>query len=204
MAGDPAGTPDEAEGSLSSVKRKLMVWDPGNRAKWLRYSAAVLVIFAAAAIRLHFLEVLGFRVAFITLYPAVAVAALFGGFGPGFLSTVLSVALANYFWMEPVGGFGITNIADLTSIIVFLFSCTLIGFLAEATYAPRPAPIELKNNRDLAQSGKRGLSIFSGARAGTASSFRTPTVPSYVGRATAASLFSMNMLRSCSATVGTR
>jgi len=133
-----------------------MLWDPSNRAKWLRYSAAVLVVFAAAAIRLQFLEVLGFRVTFITFYPAVAVAALFGGFGPGFLSTVLSVAIANYFWMEPVGGFGITNIADLTSIIVFLFSCTLIGFLAEATYRSQARAHRAEEQSRLAAEREKG------------------------------------------------
>src|SRR5208283_4518647 len=111
-----------------------MIWDRTNRPVWLRCTVGVLAAVLAAAIRLQFLEILELRVTFLTFYPAVAVAALYGGLGPGLLATVVSAALANYFWMEPVGQFGITNSADLISMIVFLASGTLISSLAEATY----------------------------------------------------------------------
>jgi PAS domain S-box-containing protein len=94
----------------------------------------VLVAILAAAIRWQFFEVLELRVTFLTFYPAVAVAALYGGLGPGLLATVVSAALADYFWMEPVGSFAITNSADLISMIVFVASGALISYLAEATY----------------------------------------------------------------------
>jgi len=94
----------------------------------------VLVAIIAAAIRLQFLEVLELRVTFLTFYPAVAVAALYGGFSAGLLATVVSAALADYFWIEPVGQFAITNSADLLSMAVFIASGTLISYLAEATY----------------------------------------------------------------------
>ncbi|HIJ69154.1 MAG TPA: PAS domain S-box protein, partial [Deltaproteobacteria bacterium] len=94
----------------------------------------VFVAIIAAAIRLQFLEILELRVIFLTFYPAVAVAALYGGFGAGLLATFVSAVLADYFWMEPVGQFGITNSADLISIVVFLASGALISYLAEAAY----------------------------------------------------------------------
>jgi PAS domain S-box-containing protein len=111
-----------------------MIWDRTNRQLWLRCTVGVLVAIIAAAIRLQFLEILELRVTFLTFYPAVAVAALYGGLGPGLLATVVSAALANYFWMEPVGSLAIANFADLISIIVFLSSGALISSLAEATY----------------------------------------------------------------------
>ncbi|MGO9372596.1 MAG: PAS domain S-box protein [Syntrophobacteraceae bacterium] len=111
-----------------------MIWDRTNRPVWLRCAVGVLVAIIAAAIRLQFLEVLELRVTFVTFYPAVAVAALYGGFGPGLLATVVSAVLADYFWMEPVGQFAITNSADLISMVVFLASGTLISYLAETTY----------------------------------------------------------------------
>ena len=52
----------------------------------------------------------------------------------GLLATVVSAALADYFWMEPVGQFAITNFADLISMVVFLASGALISYLAEAAY----------------------------------------------------------------------
>ncbi len=111
-----------------------MLWDRTNRPVWLRCTLGVLLAIIAAVIRLQFLGILELRVPYLTSYPAVAVAALYGGFGAGLLAAVVSAALADYFWMEPVGQFGITNSADLLSIGVFLASCTLIAYLAEAAY----------------------------------------------------------------------
>ena len=111
-----------------------MIWDRTNRPVWLRCTVGVLAAVIAAAIRLQFLEILELRAAFVTFYPAVAVAALYGGFVSGLLATAVSAAFASYFWMEPVGRFAITNSADLLSMVVFLASCTLISYLAETTY----------------------------------------------------------------------
>jgi PAS domain S-box-containing protein len=94
----------------------------------------VLLAVIAAAIRLQFLEILELRVTFLTFYPAVTVAALYGGLGPGLLATGVSAVLADYFWMEPVGRLAITNSADLMSMVVFLASGALISYLAEVTY----------------------------------------------------------------------
>ena len=111
-----------------------MIWDRTNRPVWLRCAVGVLAAVIAAAIRLQFLGTLELRATFLTFYPAVAVAALYGGFVAGLLATVVSAVLANYFWMEPVGQFAIANSADLLSIIVFLASGGLVSYLAEATY----------------------------------------------------------------------
>jgi PAS domain S-box-containing protein len=111
-----------------------MVWDRTDRPQWLRCTAGVLVAIIAAGIRWHFLEVLELRAPFLTFYPAVAIAWLYGGFSAGLTATVVSAAFADYFWMEPVGQFGIANSADLMSMVVFLASGTLISYLAEATY----------------------------------------------------------------------
>ncbi|MGO9019543.1 MAG: PAS domain S-box protein [Syntrophobacteraceae bacterium] len=111
-----------------------MFWDRTNRPVWLRFTVGVLVVVAAAAVRLQFLGVLELHSPFLTFYPAVAIAALYGGFGPGLLATVVSAALADYFWIEPVGQFGIANATDLISMVIFLASCALISYLAEAAY----------------------------------------------------------------------
>ena len=111
-----------------------MVWERTNRPLWLRCTVGIFVALIAAAIRLQFLEVLEFRVTFLTFYPAVAVAALYGGFSGGLPATVVSAVLANYYWMEPVHQFAITGFADLISMVIFLAGGTLISYLAEATY----------------------------------------------------------------------
>jgi PAS domain S-box-containing protein len=111
-----------------------MIWDRTNRPVWLRYAVGVLLAVIAAAIRFQFFGILELRAPFVTFYPAVMVAALYGGLGPGLLATVISAALADYFWIEPVGQFAITNFADLISFVIFLSSGALISYLAEATY----------------------------------------------------------------------
>src|SRR5208283_2566434 len=99
-----------------------MIWDRTNRPVWLRCSVGVLAAVLAAAIRLQFLEVLELRAAFLTFYPAVAIAALYGGLEAGLTATAVSAVLADYFWVEPVGSFAITNPADLISVGIFLAS----------------------------------------------------------------------------------
>ena len=116
------------------MQGKIIVRDRSNRPIWLRCAVGVLVVIIAAAIRLQFLGILERRATFLTFYPAVAVAALYGGFRAGLLATVVSAALADYFWIDPVGQFSITNSADLISMVVFLVSGTLISYLAGATY----------------------------------------------------------------------
>ena len=112
-----------------------MRWDRTNRPVWLRCIVGVFVAVLAAAIRLEFLEVLELRAAFVTFYPAVAVAALYGGFVAGLLATVVSAAFAAYFWMEPIGQFAITNLADLISMVIFFVGGAMISYLAEAMYS---------------------------------------------------------------------
>ena len=51
--------------------------------------------------------------AFITFYPAVMLAALYGGLRAGMLATLLSAAAADYFWMEPAGSFRIARSSRL-------------------------------------------------------------------------------------------
>ncbi len=111
-----------------------MLWDRTNRPVWLRCAVGVLLAVIAAAIRLQFLEILGLRATFLTFYPAVVVAALYGGFSAGLPATAVSSVLADYFWIEPVGRLAITDSADLMSLVVFLASGALISYLAEAAY----------------------------------------------------------------------
>jgi len=66
---------------------------------------------------------------FIFFFPLIALAAWFGGFGPGVLATVLSAAIADYFFFEPLhtwvvypherwafGAFGLAALAILGAI----------------------------------------------------------------------------------------
>jgi PAS domain S-box-containing protein len=60
----------------------------------IAYIAAILITLSAAAIRYELYPIWGSQFRFITLYPAVALAAWLGGFGPGLVATIISVVCA--------------------------------------------------------------------------------------------------------------
>ncbi|MGA3113692.1 MAG: PAS domain S-box protein [Syntrophobacteraceae bacterium] len=132
-----------------------MIWDRTNRPVWLRCTAGVLAAVIAAAIRFQFLEIIELRATFLTFYPAVVVAALYGGISAGLVATIVSAALADYFWVEPVGQFSIANSADLLSMIVFLASGALISCLAEAAYRAQARAHEAEELSKLAAESEK-------------------------------------------------
>ena len=111
-----------------------MIWNRTSRPAWLSYSASVTIVLIAAAIRWQFLEILGFHAVFVTFYPAVAIAALLGGSGPGVLATIASAILADYFWIRPVGQLVISDVTDLINFALFLASGIFISYLIESAY----------------------------------------------------------------------
>ena len=102
-----------------------------------RYGVALAFVFAAAALRLFAFPLRETQTLFATFYPAVMLAALYGGFRAGLLATVLSAALADYLWMEPLGHFAIKDPADVMSLAIFLLSCTMISWITEAMHRAR-------------------------------------------------------------------
>ena len=93
---------------------------------------ALAIALAAAVLRMVFLRDMGTSFGFLTFYPAVALAALYGGLWAGLSAAVLSAALADYFWIEPTGSFRVAHVTDLVAIGVFLLCSALISMIAEA------------------------------------------------------------------------
>lgn len=108
-----------------------MFWDLKTRRSWVGYAVAVLIVAIATAVRLELLQSLGMRAPYITFYPAVTLAAVFGGLAPGLLATALAAALVSFLWIEPVGHITIESSADVLSIVVFILSCMLISIICE-------------------------------------------------------------------------
>jgi PAS domain S-box-containing protein len=99
----------------------------------LWYVAAIVVVAAATLVRLGFLGSLGTRAVFVTFYPAVMLAALYGGLPAGLLATVLSGLAADYFWLEP-HGFGIADPADWLAVAIFAGSGVMVSVVTEAMH----------------------------------------------------------------------
>ena len=95
------------------------------------------MVVAAALLRLLFLPGLGTNVPYITFYPAVAIAALYGGLRAGFLTLALSAAAAIYFWIEPMHTLTSRNPFDWLLLGTFLTTTALISVVAEAMHRAR-------------------------------------------------------------------
>jgi PAS domain S-box-containing protein len=115
-----------------------MLWDRSGHLKWKRYLVAILAVALATAIRAELLGMLGGRVLYLTYYPAVMVAALYGGFPAGLLATFLSALAATLWWEKPVAiPFNIGDGLDLLATTVFVGACSMISYLAESTHRAR-------------------------------------------------------------------
>jgi Domain of unknown function (DUF4118) len=67
----------------------------------VRYAAPFLIIFTSLLIRFAFQRWLGVSVPYLHFFPAVMIAAWFGGLGPGIVTTLLAAATALYFSLKP-------------------------------------------------------------------------------------------------------
>ena len=95
---------------------------------FLRYGATILSVAAGLLARSILNPLLGADVPFITMFPAVAFAALYGGLGAGLLATVLGAFAANFFVVPPY--FSLSLSAKETSqIVVFLAMGSFISWV---------------------------------------------------------------------------
>ncbi len=92
------------------------------RWQWRPYAVALTAVIAAAAARAVFLSGLGTRALYTTFYPAVMLAAFYGGLPAGFLATTLSAVAASY-WFQPAG---VTQMGGSDWFAMLLF--VLCGF----------------------------------------------------------------------------
>ena len=75
----------------------------------------------------------------MTFFPAVMIAAYFGGFWPGLLATILSAVAANYFLTRQLPSDYASIVNDVAALILFV----LVGIDHQRPVrvpAPRPAP----------------------------------------------------------------
>ena len=88
-----------------------------RRREWVRYGSAVLAVALALAISLVLGE-LNVQSPFTIFLTAVAVAAWFGGPGPGLLATILAGAILFVVFVPPVFTLSITSAIVLAHLAV--------------------------------------------------------------------------------------
>jgi PAS domain S-box-containing protein len=99
------------------------------RPTWVSYVFAVAVTVLAIVIR-RALDLVGTDIVpFVLFFPAVLVATLAGGRGPGALALVLSALAGIFFWVEPIGSLSLDG-TRLVNLVLFLASNSVNMFVA--------------------------------------------------------------------------
>jgi len=83
-----------------------------------RYAVAVAVIAAALGLRLMLQPWLGSSVPYLQFFPAILIAAWYGGFGPGVLATALGALIAMYLFLPPAG-LAVSGVGEWLSLSLF-------------------------------------------------------------------------------------
>ena len=104
---------------------------------WARYSGAIATVLLAWFARQALTQVIGpTALPFIFFFPAVAVAAWWGGLGPGLLALALSSVLANWSFMRPTWSLSLSTF-DLAAEMAFSASCAFILVAIELMHRSR-------------------------------------------------------------------
>src|SRR5437764_11126163 len=101
------------------------------RARLVAYSVAVLATVVSLLVRWPLRPVLGDAVPHMTFFPAVMLAAYFGGLWPGIVATLLSATAANVFLTKHLAS---DSVNDVAALILFVLVGTIISGLSEALH----------------------------------------------------------------------
>src|SRR5712692_8482393 len=105
-----------------------------SRTRLVAYTVAVLAPAVSLLVRWPLWPVLEDAVPHMTFFPAVMIAAYFGGFWPGLLATGLSAIAANYFLTEQLSSFQVNSVNDVVALILFVLVGTIISGLCESLH----------------------------------------------------------------------
>src|SRR5258708_4750137 len=101
------------------------------------YGVALGATALSLLVRWPLWPVLGNAVPTMTFFPAVMIAAYFGGFWPGFLATLLSAVAANYFLAAQPSGFHFSGVNEVVAFVLFVLVGTMISALCESLHRVR-------------------------------------------------------------------
>jgi signal transduction histidine kinase/PAS domain-containing protein len=121
-----------------------------SRSAWARYGLAVAVTLVAGLLTFALQSHLE-RVVFVLFWPAVLIAALFGGFGPALVASVLSTILVDWFIVRRGGANSPPTLGDIAPLVVFLVASLFMSTVANALRVARRRATEASDElRDIA------------------------------------------------------
>jgi len=98
------------------------------------YGLSLLIASLELVVRWHFSELIGQRAVYSTFFPAVLIAAYFGGLKHGFVITCLCAAAANFFLVRPLFALGFKGTGDTVALTLFVVISIFICFLTEGLH----------------------------------------------------------------------
>ncbi len=122
-----------------------------------RYCVTIGLIALGAGLRVWPLHALGLRAPWLTFYPVITIAALYGGFGAGLFGTGLSCLTVIFLWPWLVDQPFIQDQADWLGAAVFFINCLIISGAGEAM---RRAQAQARQAQAQAEAANRAKSTF--------------------------------------------
>jgi PAS domain S-box-containing protein len=101
------------------------------RSTLVRYGLVPVAVASALLLRVFLWPLVGTELPFLLLWPAVTLCAWYGGFGPGFLATLLSAIAAHVFLLEPRLAFALSDPNGVVGMGLFLLLGLSTSLLSE-------------------------------------------------------------------------
>ena len=114
----------------SALFRFVPPIDARHTVAW-RYSLAVLTALAFIALRWLLATFIGYDVPYAILFVPIALSAFYGGLGPGLVSTLTCLALADYFLIPPLYTLGLPDTKAVVSNLLFAVSGLVVCVMGE-------------------------------------------------------------------------
>jgi PAS domain S-box-containing protein len=111
-----------------------------------RYGFAVVAPGLGLLLRLALVHAVGDLPHYVTFYPAVMLAAILAGFGPGLVATGLAALAADYWVLKPAG-FGIASAADAIGLGLFVGMGVFMSGVAALYRRARERAVEEEGRR---------------------------------------------------------
>jgi diguanylate cyclase (GGDEF)-like protein/PAS domain S-box-containing protein len=102
-----------------------------RRPKWLTYTFAILVTLLMLFVRLNMGPELGHRPLMVLFMLPIILSALLGGFGPGFIATVLSAIGLNYLILPPLYSLKVADSYDLLQWSILIVCGLIVSIFSE-------------------------------------------------------------------------
>jgi signal transduction histidine kinase/CheY-like chemotaxis protein len=142
---------------LAARRRARLPWLGAISPTWRRFLVAVIAITVGSALRIWPLDVLESRVAWLTFYPVVMIAAVYGGLTTGLLATGLACLVVVLLWPLLVVQPFIRDSADWLGLAVFVLNGAMISAIAESMLR---ASARARRAQEAAEVASRAKSVF--------------------------------------------